>query len=532
MGKGCQCPQAHSRPEPRDLIGSLLAAVGTGLLLAMAFPRTGLDALAWVCLVPLLWVLHRSSGPSRAAFVAWVCGVVFFAVDVRWISQTLSTHGHFSWFVAAVLFLLLVSFLALYFAAFGYFFVAFAAKGWGSAVFAPFLWVALEFLRTHLLTGFPWDLLGYSQAGRLSVMQVADITGVYGVSWLVVLVNVALWEVVECLAARTRPRLIIPSCALVSVAIVLGYGHMRLGTYPAAQDASHTPKIAVLQGNIPQDEKWKPEARQTTFQRYEQLAQQARRQGAQLLVWPETSVPVLFGSPDPDQMRPREISLKLGLPMVIGAPSILPVDGRPRYYNSAFLVDGLSLQSEYHKIHLVPFGEYTPLTWLVGWSRGLIATRHANYSSGDRVTVMQAGDLPRFSVQICYEAIFPELARQALQNGAQMLINITNDGWFGDSAAPYQHLNMARVRAVENRVWLIRAANTGISAFIDPAGRITRVVALNTQGFLVAGVPYEGPVGGLYSRCGDLFAWACVVVCITLWGLAGRSPGYPAGRSW
>ncbi len=523
MSDGSLCPAEDARSRTRDVIGVLLAAVGTGLLLAWAFPRPGLDALAWICLVPLLWVLGRCSGPAGAAFFAWVSGMVFCAADLSWIYLTLVTHGHFSPPVAALVFLVLVSFLALYFAAFGFFFAAFSAKGRHAAIAAPFLWVALEFLRTHLLSGFPWDLLGYSQAARLSVVQVADITGVYGISWLIVLANVAIWGLAENLAARTLPRLTVPLCALVIVVMVLLYGQMRLGTYPAAPEHSSAPKIGVLQGNIPQVDKWRTEARETTFQRYEQLAQQSRGQGAELLVWPETSVPVLFGSPDTDQMRPRELSLKLGVPMLIGAPSIVPADKGPRYYNSAFLVDGISLQAEYRKMHLVPFGEYTPLTWLIGWRKDLVVTRPANYSSGDHMTVMQSGSLPRFSVLICYEAIFPGLAREAVQNGAQMLVNITNDGWFGDSAAPYQHLAMARVRAVENRVPLTRAANTGVSALIDPCGRITNTIPLNTQGTFVAGVPSTGPAGSFYSSYCDLFAWACVLVCIALWGFSGKS---------
>ncbi|MEW6352033.1 MAG: apolipoprotein N-acyltransferase [Thermodesulfobacteriota bacterium] len=522
-GVGHVRPIGDGRARLRHEAGSLVAAAGSGLLLASAFPRSGLDALAWVCLVPLLWALERCSGPPRAALVAWVSGVVFFSVDLRWIYLTLVTHGHFSALVALVIFLVLVSFLALYFAGFGFGFAAFASRGWSPALAGPFLWVALEFLRTHLLSGFPWDLVGYSQAGHLSLLQVVDITGVYGVSWLVVLANVAVWEVVESLARRTRPSLTTPLFALAMLAAVLSYGHMRLSAPPEVKQPSPMPKIAVIQGNIPQIDKWKLEAREATFRKYEQLAERTVGQGAELLVWPETSVPVLFGSPDPDQMRPRELSLKLGVPMLIGAPSVVPADEQPRYYNSAFLIDGLSLQAEYHKMHLVPFGEYTPLTWLIGWRRGLVVTRHANYSSGDHMTVMQSGTLPRFSVLICYEAIFPGLAREALHNGAQMLINITNDGWFGDSAAPYQHVRMARVRAVENRVSLIRCANTGISAVIDPRGRITHSIPLNTEGSFVADVPSEGPVGSFYSRYGDLFAWTCVMVCIAFGVLPRKS---------
>jgi apolipoprotein N-acyltransferase len=190
------------------------------------------------------------------------------------------------------------------------------------------------------------------------------------------------------------------------------------------------------------------------------------------------------------------------------------------------LIDGTTVPYQYDKIHLVPFGEYMPLTWLVPLGPG-IAAREGDYSAGEVMTVMNLRGCPRFSVLICYEAIFPELARTALENGAVMLINLTNDGWYGRSAAPYQHLELARVRAVENRVWLLRAANTGISAAFDPAGRVVGTIGLQEEGILTVKVPKPASVGSLYSRFGDVFAWSCIGVCL----LAGlRLPGRGSGH--
>jgi apolipoprotein N-acyltransferase len=213
----------------------------------------------------------------------------------------------------------------------------------------------------------------------------------------------------------------------------------------------------------------------------------------------------------------------LKVPMLVGAPFAKKVAGTIHYFNSAFLVDGQMLRYRYDKIHLVPFGEYMPLTWLLPLGPG-IAAREADYSPGDTMTVMHAKGCPPFSVLICYEAIFPDLARLAVRNGASMLVNMTNDGWFGDTAAPYQHLAMAGLRSIENRVWLIRCANTGISAAFDPAGRMVKSIPLEHEGFFTVRVPSSLNPGSFYSRFGDVFAWGCIVgiVILILWAAVAR----------
>ena len=230
-------------------------------------------------------------------------------------------------------------------------------------------------------------------------------------------------------------------------------------------------------------------------------------------MWPETAAPVLFGGRGREWQPAGAISRALGLEMLVGAPSVVIRDGQPRYYNSAFILDRDMLRYRYDKIHLVPFGEYMPLSWLLPLGPG-IAAREADYSPGDTMTVMTVPGGPRFSVLICYEAIFPELSRLALANGAHMLVNITNDGWFGRTAAPYQHLAMARLRSVENRVWLLRCANTGISAAFDPAGRTVGSIPLEREGVLTVTVPSSPLVGSVYSKWGDVLAWLCVGACL------------------
>ncbi len=473
-----------------------------------------LSALAWIALVPLLFYLERTERPREGAIWGLVFGVVFFGLDLRWIYDTVVIHGHFAPIGGIFTYAALVGALSLYPALFGLTAVFFRTKGLPVYVTAPFLWAAMEYARANLFTGFPWDLLGYSQAGGGSLIQLCDITGIYGVSFLIVLVNAALSSLSDI---SERTRRFIPyymGITALCVGVVFFYGRDRIARY--SQPVDSTCKIAALQGNIPQDVKWDEGHREETFATYERLGAQAVKSGARLLVWPETSVPVLFGSKDPDWKRPGEMSERLGVPMLVGAPFGELKWDEPTYYNSAILLDGPLIASRYDKIHLVPFGEYMPLSWLLPLGPG-IAARELDYSFGERPVVMRTGDCPPFGVLICYEAIFPDLARAAVRASARSLINITNDGWFGHSAAPGRHLTMSAVRSVENRVWLLRSANTGISAAIDPVGRIRQSIPLEQEGFFIQGIaPSTGET--LYCRYGDVFAFACLLVACFLMG--------------
>jgi len=501
-----------------------LASAAGGLLLAISFPPVGLGLASWVAFITLFWAIDGTGRLSAAAFFGALFGAAFFFVDVSWIYATLRIHGHFTPMPAMALLVSMVLILALFPAVSTLLAYLLSRKGLRAALTLPFIWVAFEYLRTVGIPDFPWDLVGYSQIERVRLIQIVDITGIYGVSFLIVAVNGLLWELVtgqapsRKLLARVAPELV----AALLVAALL-YGHVRLKDFPETPQKEGGFPIGVEQANIPQEIKWNDTARDHTFATYEEVGKQAVRSGARLLIWPETSVPVVFGSSDADWKRAGEISLRLTVPMLIGAPSLRLVQGATSYYNSAFLVDGPSLRFRYDKIHLVPFGEYMPWTWLLPLGPG-IAAREADFTPGETMTVMSVDECPPFSVLICYEAIFPELSRLALKNGAKLLINITNDGWFGATAAPYQHLAMARVRSIENRVWLVRCANTGISAAFDPAGRTVKSIPLDQRGFFVVRVPKSGAAGSFYSGYGDLFAWGCIALTLAFVFVAALDP--------
>ncbi|MFC1835750.1 apolipoprotein N-acyltransferase [Thermodesulfobacteriota bacterium] len=497
---------------------SIPAAAAGGFLLSLSFPLAGLDTVAWIGLIPFLWALDRSSSFAGYALCGLVFGSVFFLFNVYWLHATLLMHGNMGPLAAYLLFSALILSLSLFTAFFAILVKFFNDRGFDPLVPAPFLWVSMEYARSVAFTGFPWDLLGYSQSERLIVVQVADLTGIYGISFLVVIVNVALWGLLRGKITGVPVSWKFPAVAAVLLLMVLGYGKLRLDDFPRGEHRSNGFPIGVLQPNIPQEIKWKKWARSSTLRTFEQLGREAVRRGARLLIWPETSVTVVIGSGDTAWKEAAEISVRLGVPLLVGAPSLRVEEGEARYYNSAFVMNGALASRCYDKIHLVPFGEYMPLTWLLPLAQG-IAARESDFSPGATMTVIQLGDCPPFSVLICYEAIFPGLARQAIRNGARMLVNITNDAWFGASGAPYQHLAMARIRSIENRVRLVRCANTGISAVFDRAGRMIKGIPLGSKGLFLTAAPLGEDVGSFYCRNGDVFAWGCIGVL----GICGLS---------
>lgn len=504
------------------MIPWLAAAIG-GVMLALAFPPWRLDFLLWLAFVPLLYSLEGERDVGRASLISGLFGATFFLIDVRWVLDTLMIHGRFSLAASLFTYVALAAFLSVFPTLFGFVVALFVRRGISGTVVAPLAWVSTEYLRSMVFTGFPWDLVGYAFAERLHFVQLADITGVYGISFLVVLVNGGIFELLRLCSGRKKGdgRLVV--AAALMLAMTAAYGYQRLATYSSPTPEQGFP-VAVLQGNIPQDIKWEVSERRRTFETYERLARTAVQQGARLLVWPETSAPVLFGSLDLDWRIPTMMSAHLGVPMLVGAPSIRVIHDKTVYHNSAFLVDATGIRYRYDKIHLVPFGEYMPLSWLLPLGPG-IAAREEDYTPGETMTVMHVPGGSSFSVLICYEAIFPDLARTAVKTGARFLVNMTNDGWFGRSAAPEQHLAMAGIRSIENRVWMVRAANTGISAAFDATGRRVSHIPLEQEGVFIVSVPESPSAKTFYNQYGDIFVYVCLATLSVL--LAGFRKIHP-----
>jgi apolipoprotein N-acyltransferase len=532
----------------KPFVRRMLLGVLTGLLYPLCFPSFDLGMLAWILLIPLhLAIVH--STPKDAWRIGWASGFIAFLGTMYWVVTVMHEFGKVPVVVSDLVLVLLAAYLGLYVALYAWALVKIrAVSPLTSLLAAPAVWIALEYARSYALSGFPWALLGYSQYLNLPVIQIADHTAVYGVSFLVVLVNVALTDWILWWQQRSStptPRPLpwqASAAAAVALVITLGYGMSRLNeTTPGSQAGSppRTLSIGLVQGNIDQSQKWDVAFRRETIDRYLRLTREAAKE-TDLIIWPEAATPFLFEREPEYQWEVMRLTKETGIPLLFGSPTLryFP-DGRPYLHNSAFLLDAQGdIAGRYDKQHLVPFGEYIPLKGLLffldkfvegigDFEPGLMSSVFPVPSTirQETTTAFSTAHAPRFGVVICYEVIFPDLVREFSANGADFMVTITNDAWFGHSAAPYQHFGMVVFRAVENHVSFARSANTGISGFIDPQGRIL----LATPIFQELAVRGSIPVGSdptFYTRYGDVFAVGCVILAGLCLGLAlvqGRS---------
>jgi apolipoprotein N-acyltransferase len=500
-----------------SLIRSLAWPVAAGLLLALAYPRPDMAWLAWLALVPLFATMERR--PLASGFAA---GVAFFAVVLYWLNIVMTTYGGLHPVFSVVAYLLLTLYLALFFAGTTWLVCRLKERiGLPVVLTLPIAWVALEYVRSFFLSGFPWATLGYSQQRHLSLIQSADLFGVYGISFLLVLVNATLalcWQYWR--QRRMRPEGIV---ALAVTALLfagnLVYGLQRLSQ--PLEERAETRKVALIQGNIDQSIKWHPEFQKNTVEIYRDQSLAAARQGAELIIWPESATPFYFQDAGPLSREVRQIGPATGSKLLLGSPAYEQNGSDYRFLNSAFV---LSRQGEIlgrsDKVHLVPFGEYVPFARFLPFIEKLVVGV-GDFSPGLLQPLPMDGH--RVGVLVCFEGIFPSLARDYIRQGSDLLVNITNDAWFGRSSAPYQHLAMSRFRAIENRVWLVRAANTGISAFISPSGRIVEQSLLFETTFLLQEVGL-GAQPSLYSRSGDVLPLAFLLLGLSglAWSLRRR----------
>jgi apolipoprotein N-acyltransferase len=474
-------------------------ALASGGLLFLSFPgAAGFWPLAWVALVPLLLAL-RNARPGAAARLGLLAGMVHHVSLLYWIVIVLDRYGALPLWVSIPALLLLALYMSCYLVLFSVV-IALVWQERETAVVwvAPLLWVGLDYARSFLFSGFPWQDLGYSQYSALLLIQTADLAGHFGISFHIVLVNaatallLALWLEHRQRAAnelneqRLTERLrsawffaLLP--ALCITAGILGYNLVRYQQVAQAIGASPHMKVGVVQGNIEQDQKWSPAMRLKTVEIYGSLSEEARagQNGPPtLLVWPETALPFIIGNNLYFRTLQKDVLTKQHTWLLAGAPFYKKAPGKKTTepggflsFNSAYLFSPeADIAGRYDKQHLVPFGEYVPLSRYLPLP-GPLVENIGNFSAGEPVSPLSCQGAA-IGVLICFESIFPALARDWTGRGANLLVNITNDAWFGDSSAPWQHLSMAVLRAVENRRSLARAANTGVSAFITPLGKI------------------------------------------------------------
>ena len=495
--------------KKRDILLSLLS----GILLILSFPCFDLEFLAWFALVPLLYSIG-GKGLVDSFKLGFLTGIISFLGIIYWIIVAVHTYGNIPLIISSFILLLLVVYLSLFIGAFTFLTRLIQIRsGLQTILFTPVLWVSLEYLRSFLLTGFPWANLGYSQYLNLPFIQMADITGTYGLSFVILLVNATLFQVVRQWAKKTFPfkEVIITFIFLLGF-LIYGYGKMKAIDRQMIQNPSL--KIGLVQGNIDQSIKWDESFQKETLQIYDRLSLQVSEEKPDLIIWPETATPFFFQDAKEYQPFVLDIPKRTNTFLLFGTPSYKIQKGKVNHYNSAYLLSPSGeLVGKYDKIHLVPFGEYVPMQDLLFFI-GSLGEGIGDFKSGEEVynfTIPQG----RFGVLICFEIIFPDLCRRFVKKGANFLVTMTNDAWFGKTSAPYQHFSMATFRAVENRVFIARAANTGITGFIDPRGKILKQGGIFTEEAM-NGIIRLSSQKTFYTLYGDIFAWICSAFSILL----------------
>ncbi|MBP1742097.1 MAG: lnt [Deltaproteobacteria bacterium] len=503
---------------------SILASVASGVALFASQPSFDFSALAWVGLVPLLLVVSGKR-PGAAFLLSYLTGGVFFLGIFDWILEI----SGYTWLHHGIL----AVYLGSYFAVFGLLFTLIRRRlGLVPALIAaPFFWIPLEYLRSNMsFMALPWALLSHSQFQNPLFIQIASLTGAYGVSFVIVLVNagftcfltffVPLAGTGKGEETRKQGRVALVSVTVMVFLFVIAYGFVKIREPLSGE----TVKIALVQGNIDQSRKWDPKYATEIMEVYTGLTLEAFEGSPSLVVWPETATPRAINSDQAIYQKVKNLANSKGTHILLGSAQLqkFRVQGgkKGQYHNSAFLIGpekGSNNDQRYDKVRLMTFGEYLPYKEKIPWS--VIGIQEVGgYLPGNQYRVLKHPQIA-LGVTICWENIFPEVVREFVRNGAQCIVNITNEAWFGKTAAPYQFLSMSVFRAVEQRLYVLRCANTGISCVIDPCGRVvdriedSRGLDIFVRGFMNKSiVPLQSKT--IYNQFGDWFAWLCVLVSV------------------
>ena len=494
--------------KPSTTIPQIALPAVSGLLLALSFPPLPLGFLAYVGLVPLLMSCHMLSG--RAAFIAGaVHGIAFYAPSLYWISWITGPGV-----LAAILYMTLFRALVVWSTAtcmkrFG------PTAMWG----APFIWAGFEYVNSLGDLGFPWAVLALSQSAYLPLIQYADVTGIFGVSFWIVMVNLILFLLWRQSEVKKWAAL------AIVVAAPLVHGWLTMSN---AKVADRTLTVGIAQPNLePRAKEYRPFDYHFTILKKQTI--EAVSQGADLMVWPETAVPAYLGMPANQHYRDRIQRLVDSLDVAIytGANHLDEYEGRRRSFNSSFLLKPENGDlPRYDKMRLVPFGERSPFPDLLPWLReiqfsggGFIA---ANWDAGEAFTVFEVEDTA-FGSMICFDSVFPQQAFELVRGGAEFLVVITNDGYFGKTSGPYQHVQLSVFRAIENRRSIVRSANTGVSTFVDPYGRLSGTTGIFHEAVLTSSILLNEDTT-FYTRYGNVFGIVCLIVTIVAVFLAWTMP--------
>jgi apolipoprotein N-acyltransferase len=481
-----------------------------------------------VALAPLLVSIGLEQAAQRAAgrrrgvrffFLGGTTGFVGSAITVYWVCGVMAMYGGFQPWLSVPIGALLWCYLGLFTG------LAMLVTGWAVWRFgvagiwsAPATWVATEWLRSWLFGGFPWALFGTSQAHVLPVVQLASVTGVYGLSGLLALVSASAAAV----TLSRRPRhLGVAAGVLGLLVLIVAGGALRLAGNQLTQSGIPL-RVGIVQGSVPEDMKFDPAYRDGIVRRYLALSRQVIGSGAQLVIWPESSTPFFFRIESALAQPIRQLAIETRTPFILGTDDLVAATATtPQHIYNASVALGADGQAhgEYRKMYLAPFGEYVPFKRLLFFV-GPLVDAVSDFTPGTDANVLETG-VGAVSTSICYESVYPWLSRAFVQHGSALLGIITNDAWFGTSSAASQHFDQGAIRAVEEGRYVVRAANTGISGVVDPYGRVVMTTPLFTPTAFVADVRLlDGRT--VYGRTGDWIAWIALLVTLGLIFLGWR----------
>ena len=493
------------------MIIRLLLAILTGVLFAWSFPNVAHGWLAFFSLAPLLIAVARARSPKESFFLGWAAMTVAWLIMVPWVVRVMSHYGGLPYLAGVAIFVAMAVMLGLYGALFAWI-VKRLRLGprflpW---LLVPLVWAAVEYVRTYFLTGFPWNLIATALIDYPSFVQLGRFAGPYFLGALLVVPSVVIaWLLTQRVPSIARV-LVVGSLGILML-VWWGTGLVASKLILRPRGAA-TYNAALLQPNISQEMRWDEDNVLRIYQKMIGMTVEAAERGAKVIVWPESTVPLSYTETQFYRSEIEALTQRYDVDIILGSVATDP--SKPnRLWNSAFLASGGTTIGHYDKIRLVPFGEYVPLRKVLFFAEKLVrAVGEFEFGSND----YPLGGKLKYGPAICYEIVYPQITRTQVKNGADVLVTITNDAWYDGTSAPAQHLWQARMRAVEDDRYLLRAATTGISAFIDPTGQMQSWIPMGKDGIIYA--TFEPRTAEtLYVRFGDWFAWvACAVVLIAL----------------
>jgi apolipoprotein N-acyltransferase len=499
--------------DGRGLLGRrsvrFFAAAVSGVLLACSFPSAAIGWLAFVALAPMVAAIASADSALEAFLLGWLGYAITWLITVPWVIKVMSQYGGLPYATGVTLFVAMSIYLGLYGGLFSFLVsllhLGARFRGW---LLVPLAWAATEYARTYLFSGFPWNLISAAIINYTALIRVDRWVGPYATGALVMLPSIVLaWLLVTRPGRRSALRVAGAVAICVALWSVIGAVALSVDRREERSDRSHRYRAALIQPNISQEMRWSDTSTVDIFQRMVRLSEAASAVHPDVIIWPESTVPLTYATTDFFRRFIETLSRKEHADIILGSIAEDANDST-KLWNAAYLVtDGVTV-GHYDKIKLVPFGEYVPLRKMLFFAKKLV---HAvgEFQFGTRETPL-VGKL-HYGMAICYEIVFPRVVAQQVRSGGDVLVTITNDAWYDGTSAPLQHLNMARMRAVEADRYLLRAGTTGISAFVDPDGRLLQSLEMNRQGILFPEF-HARHSETAYVRFGDWFAWLAIAI--------------------